>query len=181
MLSTMDTPPLITNWPSDISRTRRSPRAPGRVLARFAAAAASTTVVLAVLLASGSGAAWAAGARFVPEATDASWDGAVATVDFQEVGVALEGSVTTISVKVTVDVEVVCTRGESTINIHRSATALDVKDYPIRSDDTVAGKARVPLKVTGLKVTGWSCVTQRRSVTAVLEDFWTGATLVHKT
>ena len=181
MLSTMSTPTLIAKWQPGVPRTRRSLRASLRVLARFAAAVASTMAVLAVLLVGGSGAAWAAGARFVPEATDARWDGAVAIVVFREAGVAVEGGATTISIKVTADVDVVCRRGESTINIHRSATVTDVNDYPISDDGIVAGTARLPLEVTGLKVSGWSCATQHRSVTAVLEDFWTGATLVHKT
>ncbi|WP_148088107.1 hypothetical protein [Couchioplanes caeruleus] len=155
-------------------------RAWRRRMARFAAVAVTTTAILAALLAGGSGAASAAGARFVPEATDADWDGAVATVVFQEVEVALESGVTSISVKATADVDIVCTRGESTITIHRSATATEVDDYPISDDGTVAGIARLPLKVTGLQVPGYSCAAQRWSVTAVLEDFWTGATLVHK-
>ena len=133
-----------------------------------------------MLLAGGSSAALAAGAHFVPEDTDASWDGAVATVSFREVDVAVEGGVTTISVEVTAEVEVVCTRGESTLHIRRSATVVEVTDYPISDDGTVAGTARLPLEVRGLKASGFSCVTQHVSVTAVLEDFWTGATLVHR-
>ena len=178
MLSTVSTPTLIATWQPGVPRTCRSLRASRRALARFAAAVVSTMAVLAVLLLGGTGAAWAAGARFVPEATDASWDAAVAIVVFREVGVGVDGGVTTISIKVTADVDVVCRRGESTINIHRSATVTNVNDYPISDDGTVAGTARLPLEVTGLKVSGWSCATQHRSVTAVLEDFWTGAALV---
>jgi len=141
----------------------------------------SATAAVALLLVGGPGAALAAGALFVPEATDASWDGAVATVAFREVDVAVEGGVTTISVKVTADVEVVCRRGQSTLHIHRSASATEVAEYLISDEGTVAGTASVPLEVTGLKVPGYSCVTQHLSVTAELEDFWTGATLIHKT
>jgi hypothetical protein len=136
---------------------------------------------LAVLLIGGSSAALAAGAHFLPEATDASWDGAVATVTFQETEVELEGGVTTISVQVTVEVSVVCTRGESTLNIRRSGSILAASDYPISDDGTVVGTATLPLQVSGLQVAGFSCVTQHVSITAALEDFWTGATLVHKT
>jgi len=166
------------------SKTRRRPRVPGarrrpgtalRGLARFATAAAATTA----LLAAGSGAALAADAHFVPEATEAGWDGTVATVTFQEVDVPLEGA-TTISVKVTVDVNVVCTRGQSVLDIRRSATMLEVAEYPVGDDGTVTGTAKVPLEVKGLQVPGYSCVTRHRAITAALEDFWTGATLVHK-
>jgi hypothetical protein len=116
------------------------------------------------------------GAYFVPEATVTSWDGTVATVAFREVEVALEAEVTTISVKVTAVVDAVCERGVSTIQLHRSATALDVAEYPISDDGTVEGVANVPLEVTGLKVPGFTCQTTQVTVTAVLEDFWTGAT-----
>lgn len=153
---------------------------PTLALARFATSAASTMAVLVALLIGGAGAAQAAGAHFVPEATDAGWDGAVATVTFQEVEVALDGGATTISVQVTADVQAVCTQGESTLTIRRSATALAATDYPISDDGIVAGTARLPLKVNGLKVPGFSCVTQDVSITVVLEDFWTGATLVHQ-
>ena len=151
------------------------------MLARCATAAMSTMAAAAILLIGGSSAALADGAHFVPEDTDASWDGTVATVAFREVDVALEADATTVSVKVTADVDAVCKRGVSTIHIHRSATALDVQDYPISDDDTVDGVANVPLEVTGLKVSGFTCVISHVSVTAVLEDFWTGATLIHKT
>ncbi|GGQ61326.1 hypothetical protein GCM10010166_33790 [Couchioplanes caeruleus subsp. azureus] len=136
--------------------------------------------VLAALVAGGSGAAGAAGARFVPEAAEARWDGAVATVVFQEVDVALAGDLTTISVTATVDVDITCRRGESTVDIHRSATVTKANDYPIGADGTVAGTARLPLEVTGWQVPGYSCAARHWSVTAVLEDFWTGATLTHK-
>lgn len=181
MLSTRKTLALIARRQPGVPRTRRSLGASRRVLARFAAAAATTMAVLTALLAGGSSAALAAGGHFVPEATEAGWDGAVATVSFREVDVEAEGGVTTISVKVTADVTVVCTRGESTLNIRRSATVLEVTDYPISDDGAVAGTARLPLEVRGLQVPGYSCVTRHLSVTAVLEDFRTGATLVHKT
>ena len=148
---------------------------------RFATAAVSTMAAVALLLVGGSSAALAAGALFVPEATDAGWDGAVATVSFREIDVELEGGITTISVKVTADVDVVCRRGQSTLHIRRSAAATDVTEYPIGDDGSVAGTAKVPLEVTGLQVPGYTCVTQHLSVTAELEDFWTGAALVHKT
>ncbi|RFS83552.1 hypothetical protein D0T12_21185 [Actinomadura spongiicola] len=135
----------------------------------------------AMLLIGGSSAALAHGAHFVPEATDVSWDGTVATVAFREVDVVLKADVTTISVKVTADVDAICKRGVSILRIHRSATALDVKDYPISDDGTVEGAARVPLKVTGLEVPDFTCVITHVSVTTVLEDFWTGATLIDKT
>ncbi|MUN39612.1 hypothetical protein [Actinomadura litoris] len=134
-----------------------------------------------MILIGGSSAAFAEGAHFVPEATDVSWDGTVATVTFREVDVALETDVTTISVKVTADVDAVCRRGASVLRIHRSATALDAKDHPISEGGTVEGTASVPLEVTGLKLSGFRCVITQISLTAVLEDFWTGATLTHKT
>jgi len=147
-----------------------------KTVARFAVAAATTTAVLA----GGAGTALAADAHFVPEATEAGWDGTVATVSFQEVEVALEADATTISVKVTVDVNVVCTRGQSILTIRKSATTLEVADYPIGEDGTVAGTAKVRLEVKGLQVPGYSCVTRHLAITAALEDFWTGATLVHQ-
>ncbi|GLZ38094.1 hypothetical protein Acsp05_17180 [Actinokineospora sp. NBRC 105648] len=133
------------------------------------------------LLLGGSGTALAATAHFVPEATEVSWDGAVATVSFQEVDVAVGGDATTISVKVTVDVRVVCTRDQSTLNIRKSTTALEVTEYPIGDVGTVTGTAKLPLELTGLQVPGYTCATKHLSITAVLEDFWTGAILVHKT
>ena len=138
--------------------------------ARFAAAA--------MLLAGGSTAALADGAHFEPDTADVSWDGTNATVAFREVDVALEAEATTISVRVTADVDAVCRRGDSTLHLHRSATALDVRDYPISEDATVEDTVRIPLKVTGLKVSGFTCVVTQVSVKAVLEDFGTGATLV---
>lgn len=134
-----------------------------------------------MLLIGGSSAALADGAHFVPEATDTSWDGTVATVTFREVDVVLQADVTTISVQVTAEVDAACRRGVSILHIHRSATALDVKDYPISDDGTVEGVASVPLKVMGLKVSGFTCVITHVSITAVLEDFRTGATLIDKT
>ena len=148
-----------------------------RVLARFATTTMSTMAAAAILLIGGSSAARADGAHFVPEATDIGWDGIVATVAFREEEVALETDRTTISVRVTADVDAVCERGVSILHIHRSATALDVQDYSIGDDAIVEDIASVPLKVTGLKVSGFTCVVTQVSVAAVLEDFWTGATL----
>jgi hypothetical protein len=173
---------------TSISITSRQPGGPRisldaarRVLTRFATATISTVAAAAILLIGGSSAALADGAHFVPEATDVSWDGTVATVAFREVDVVLKADVTTISVKVTARVDAVCTRGVSILHIHRSATALDAKEYPIGDGGTVEGAASVPLEVPGLKVSGFTCVITRVSITAVLEDFWTGATLIHKT
>lgn len=120
-------------------------------------------------------------ASFDPEVTTVTWDGSVATVTFREVDVALEADLTTISVEVRAEVDAVCTRGASTIHLHRAATALAVQEYPIAEDDVVDGVAEVPLQVKGLKVTGYTCVTTGVALTASLEDFWTGATLVHRT
>lgn len=178
MSFTTNTPVPITSPPPDVPRV--SAKAARRILSRLATVVISTTAATAVLLIGGSSAALADGARFVPEATDARWDGTVATVAFREVEVALEGDMTTISVKVTAEVNAVCTRGGSTLYLRRSATALDVSDYSI-DDGTVKGAASVPLEVTGLKVSGFTCVMTAVSLTAFLEDFWTGATLVHKT
>jgi hypothetical protein len=136
--------------------------------ARFAAVAAATMAFSA----GGATAALAADAHFVPEATEAGWDGTVATVSFQEVEVPLEGA-TTISVKVTVDVKVVCTKGQSTLDIRKSSTALEVAEYPVGDDGTVTGTAKLPLEVRGLQVPGYSCETRHLSITAALEDFWT--------
>ncbi|WP_410613192.1 hypothetical protein [Amycolatopsis sp. lyj-109] len=155
---------------------RKSTGAAQRGLARAATAAAATMA----LLAGGAGVALAADAHFVAEATEAAWDGSVATVSFREVDVAVESNTTVISVKVTVDVSVVCTRGQSTLTIRKSATILEVAEYPIGDDGTVVGTAKLPLEVKGLQVPGYTCVTRHLSITAVLEDFWTGATLVHK-
>ena len=60
---------------------------------------------------------------------------------------AVSASHTTLSVKVTVDVDEVCRQGESTLRIHRSATSLAANDYPISVDDTVADTAQVPVTV----------------------------------
>jgi hypothetical protein len=147
-------------------------------LSRFATTTLSTMAAAAVLLIGGAGAAHADGAYFEPEAGDVGWDGTVATVAFREVEVALAAEATTISVQVTADVDAVCTRGDSTLHIHRSATALDVRDYPISDDATVEGAVSVPLKVRGLQASGFTCVVTQVSVTAALEDFWTGATLL---
>ncbi|MGW4399861.1 hypothetical protein ACWEHA_31620 [Amycolatopsis nivea] len=129
------------------------------------------------LLAVGTTTAWAAGAHFVPEATEVGWDGAVATVSFREVDVAVKGA-TTISTKLTADVKALCTKGESTLDIHASATGLIAKDYPIK-DGTVAGVAQFPVEVKITHDPGYTCVLLHRSITAFLEDFRTGATLVH--
>lgn len=140
----------------------------------------TTAATTAALLTGGAGAAQAADAHFVPEATEAGWDGTVATVSFQEVEVVLDADATTISVKATIDVNVVCTRGQSTLVIRKSSAALTVGEYPIDADGTVTGTAEVPLEVTGLQVPGYSCVRRHLALTAALEDFWTGATLVHQ-
>jgi len=147
-----------------------------KTASRFAVAAAAATA----LLAGGSGTALAADAHFVPEATAAGWDGRVATVSFQEADVAPDADATTISVKVTVDVKVLCTRGQSTLDIRKSATVLEVAEYPIDADGTVAGTAELPLEVPGLQVPGYACVKRHLSITAALEDFRTGATLVYQ-
>jgi hypothetical protein len=135
------------------------------------------TAVSAMMLLTG---ATGDGTHFVPDATEIEWNGTVATVSFREVEVALESDATTVSVDVTAGVDAVCRRGASTIEVHRSATALDVHDYPISDDGTVDGVARVPLEVTGWRIAGYTCVLTGVSVTAALEDFWTGATLVHE-
>lgn len=67
----------------------------------------------------------------------------------------------------------------SRLSIHRTASSLRASDYPISSDGTVSGPATVPLRVQGLDVSGYTCVVEHVSMTAVLEDFWTGATLTH--
>ncbi|WP_242889593.1 hypothetical protein [Actinomadura litoris] len=178
--------PSTTN--TSVSITSRQPGVPRislgaarRLLTGFATATISTAAAAAMILIGGSSAALAEGARFVPEATDVSWDGTVATVAFREVDVVLEADVTTISVKVTADVDAVCRRGVSVLHIHRSATALDAKDHPISDGGTVEGTASLPLEVTGLKLSGFTCLITQVSITTVLEDFWTGATLTHKT
>ena len=38
----------------------------------------------------------------------------------------------------------------------------------------------VAVEVRGLQAPGYTCTTQHTTITAVLEDFWTGATLTHK-
>ncbi|GAB2837847.1 hypothetical protein [Lentzea nigeriaca] len=148
-----------------------------RVLARFAA----TATVLTAVLAGGSGAALAAEARFVPEDTKVSWDGAVATVSFREVDVEVEGGKTVISVKVTAEVNMVCTKGTSVLRVRRFGSALDATEYPIGEDGVVTGTARLRLVLKGAQPPGYKCVTENESVTAALEDFFTGATLVHQT
>ncbi|MET9258921.1 hypothetical protein [Amycolatopsis sp. NPDC004079] len=149
-------------------------RAPGRNPARIAAAATLT----AAFLAAGSTAALAAEARFVPEATVVGWDGTVATVTFREVNVALGRSTTTISTKLTGDVKAFCTNGETTLEVHASATGRTTADYPIK-DGTVSGTAKFPVQVKIEHDPGYTCVLLHKEITAVLEDFRTGATLVH--
>jgi hypothetical protein len=151
-----------------------------RGLAGSAAAAASVVVFGTAFMIGDSGVAWADGAHFVPEATSVSWNGAVVTVAFQEAEVMVEGSVTTVAVEATAEVDSVCTRGESTIEVHRSATAKRTNDYPVGEDGTVEGTVKMPLEVKGPDAHGFTCTTKRRSVTTVLEDFLTGATLVHR-
>jgi hypothetical protein len=143
-------------------------------------AATATMAAAAMLLIGGSSAALADGPHFVPEATDVSWDGAVAIVTFREEGVVLNADETTISVKVTAEVDATCRRGVSVLHIHRSATALEAKDHPIGDHNTVEGAASVPLEVPGMQVSGFTCVITRVSITAVLKDFRTGASLIHK-
>lgn len=152
-----------------------------RALARTATAATlPVTTFLLVLAVGGTGVAQAsAGPRFVPEATSVTWDSAVVTVTFQEVEV--DSDATVISFAVTADVEVVCTRGESTIVAHRSAKATDVYEYPVSEDGTVEGVAELPLEVKKPVISGYSCKVRDESVTVVLEDFLTGASLVHQT
>ncbi len=120
------------------------------------------------------------GAHFVPEAVGAHWDGRVATVTFQEAGVELDADLTTISVTVTADLEAVCRRDDSTITVRRSATALAAEDHPISEDGLVEATVALPLRVTRPSTPGYTCDAPLVSVTVVLEDFWTGATLTHQ-
>ncbi|WP_409463644.1 hypothetical protein [Amycolatopsis sp. GA6-003] len=159
---------------------RRHPSGPAgspRTAWRNWAKSALTAATPLALLATGSGTASAAEAHFVPEATKVAWDGVVATVSFREVDVPLSGK-TTISTKLSVDIKVFCTQGESTIDLHASATGLTTSDHPIK-DGTVAGVAKFPVQVKGTEAPGYTCVVRHREITAVLEDFRTGATLVH--
>ena len=137
-------------------------------------------VVAALLLGDSSAASAATDAHFVPEATKIKWDGTTATVTFLEEDVKLGTNTTTISTRVSAAVDAVCTNEESTFRIHRTASSLRTSDYLISFDGTVPGTAKVPLKVNGLKVSGYTCVVEHVSMTAELEDFWTGATLTHR-
>ncbi|MBB1158443.1 hypothetical protein [Amycolatopsis dendrobii] len=138
---------------------------------------AATVATTAAILAAGAHSAWADGAHFVPEATEVGWDGVVATVSFREVDVAVKGA-TTISAKLTAEVKAICTKGESTLDIRASATGLIAKDYPVKNG-VVAGVAQFPVEVKITHDPGYTCVLLHRSITAFLEDFRTGATLVH--
>lgn len=140
----------------------------------------SVAAVAALLLGDASAASAAADAYFVPEATKIKWNGTIATVTFLEEGVNLDTNTTTISTRVSAAVDAVCTNEESTLRIHRTASSLRASDYLISFDGTVPGTAKVPLRMQGLKVSGYTCVVEHVSMTAELEDFWTGATLTHK-
>jgi len=164
---------LLARRRPDAPGDRQRPGAAWRTPARFAGIAVTTTVLLAV----GANAASAASAHFVPEATQVGWDGAEATVSFQEVDVALKGT-TTVSVKLTASVSAFCVKGESTIDVHASATGLLATEHPIK-DGTVAGVAKFPIVVKIPHDPGYVCLLRNRSITAFLEDFRTGATLVH--
>lgn len=149
-------------------------KAPARV-------GASVVATAALLLGDFSAASATADAHFVPEATKIRWNGTTATVAFLEVDVELDANVTTISTRVTAEVDAVCTNEESTLHIHRTASSLRTSDYLISFDGTVEGPATVPLRVQGLGVSGYTCVVEHISMTAELEDFRTGATLTHTT
>ena len=139
-------------------------------------AAATTTLLLC-----DTGAASAAtDPHFVPEETTMTWDGKTATVTFLETDVDLDANATTISTRVSAAVDAVCTKAESTLHVHRAASALRANDYLISFDGTVPGTATVPLKVPSWNVSGYTCVVEHISMTAELEDFWTGATLTHR-
>ncbi|MFE3783035.1 hypothetical protein ACFXPA_33220, partial [Amycolatopsis sp. NPDC059090] len=165
---------LLASRRPGTSHDRGSPGAAWRNPARIAIAAATATA----LLAAGSPAALAADAHFVPEATVVGWDGTVATVTFREVNVALGGRTTTISTKLTADVKAFCTNGETTLDVHASATGLTTADYPIKNG-TVAGTAKFPVQVKIEHDPGYTCVLRHKEITAFLDDFRTGATLVH--
>ncbi|GIE79302.1 hypothetical protein Aph02nite_52520 [Actinoplanes philippinensis] len=140
----------------------------------------SVAAAAALLIGDPSAASAAENTHFVPEATTIKWNGTTATVTFLEVAVELDANVTTISTRVTAEVDAVCTNDESTLTIHRTASSLRANDYLISFDGTVPGTAKVPLRVQGLNVSGYTCVVEHIAMTAELEDFWTGATLTHK-
>lgn len=161
------------------SRTASTPRGCRSAWRRVASTAAIPALTLLGVISAGSpGFASPARPHFVPAATSVTWDKSVVTVTFQEVEVS--GEITVISFAVAADVEIACTRGESTIVGHRSAKATDTYEYPVDKDGTVAGTAEVPLEVKIPKISGYTCVVRDETVTAVLEDFLTGASLEHK-
>jgi hypothetical protein len=147
---------------------------------RSARIGSSVVAVAALLLGDSQAASAAANAHFVPEATRIKWNGITATVAFLEADVDLDARTTTISTRVSATVDAVCTNEESTLHIQRTASSLRTSDYLVGLDGTVSGPATVPLKVQGLDVSGYTCVVEHISMTAELEDFWTGATLTHR-
>lgn len=148
----------------------RRPWAP-RVLAVAMAALLSVLVT-------GPAPAWAASAQFVAEASTATWDGETVRVTFVETGV--EPGTTTIAVEASGTVDASCRQDDNVlISTHSSAAVTDVSDYPSDTDATVRGTRELALSVSVPTISGLACTLHVvRSLTVVLRDLDTGATLV---
>lgn len=117
-------------------------------------------------------------ARFVPEATTASWDGNVVRVSFRETGLA-PGAESTIFIQATGVVDGACIRndGVTLLTTRSSATATDIADYTADGGGTIDGTRNLQLSVGVPVVSGLDCtMVVTRSFTVTLRDFRTGAT-----
>lgn len=140
---------------------------------------AVTFILIVGSLLMGGAPAWAAAARFVPEASNATWDDAAVTVTFREIGAPPNGT-TSIAVEATGTIETVCRQdGAVRVSIRSSASAAEVSDYPVDGDGTVDGNRRLAVMVQRPVVSGLNCTPQEtRTLTVVLRDLVTGATHV---
>jgi len=134
--------------------------------------------VLAAPLA-GAPEARAADARFVPEASSATWDGTIVTVAFTEVGVE-PLSTTTVAVSATATIEAVCRQDEVVVvSTRSSATSTNVSDYPADVSGTVTATRELGVTVRVPTLTGLPCSTEvTRTLVVTLHDLRTEAVLV---
>lgn len=162
----------LTTGSGGVPLARRRPT----TAARFFGPAA-TLVLLTALLLTGSP-ALAAAAQFVPAASSATWNGSVATVTFQEVGVAPD-TATTIMVVAIGTTDAVCRQnGVVILTFRSSSTVTDQTDYPVGSDGTVSATREVGLVAQPPNVGGVDCVMEIvRRITVTLHDTRTGAVL----
>ena len=158
---------------------RPRPRSGGRMATRSRILTASAVLTaLGGLQLAGPDPALASGAHFLAGASSASWDGTVASVTFQEVGVAV-GATTTVSADATGTVAMVCEQGGVVLaSVRSSAAATGRSDWVAGSDQTITGTISVPLVVTPPDILGLRCHwLQTSTITITLHDLGTGAAL----